>query len=354
MRRLAPRRQQRPVQHRVLHARRSGLPRPGGAQIRFAGSLFCRDPRPDFPKSHLSARGPDGSVEQYAGRVHAADHVGSVGPGRTERQILLQRPAGPRVVGLQVHVHLTPREQLLYGCGHGQPASRAYIDPRFVGEDQGVSNDDHPHADIRNGEVFLDSIYRAVTTGPAWRKTVLVINFDEWGGFFDHVPPPPGDVTEAERALGYTDGLRGFRVPCLVISPWSQHGRVPHAVYDHTSILKMIEWRFGLQPLSVRDAAARNLARVLDFDRPRFEVPLPTVPAGPFGGACRPALHPRSASSRRTTWLSHAASTRARQRRLPSASCCRRTARRRPSVCREQQGRARNRQRGVSGRWQRQ
>ena len=47
--------------------------------------------------------------------------------------------------------------------------------------------------------------------------------------------------------------------PCLVVSPWSQHGRVPHAVYDHTSILKMIEWRFGLQPLSVRDAAARNL-----------------------------------------------------------------------------------------------
>src|ERR1700730_4097221 len=92
----------------------------------------------------------------------------------------------------------------------------AYIDPRFIGEDQGVSNDDHPHADIRNGEVFLDSIYRAVTAGPGWHKTVLVINYDEWGGFYDHVPPPPGPVTEAERGLGYSDGLRGFRVPCLV------------------------------------------------------------------------------------------------------------------------------------------
>jgi phospholipase C len=170
----------------------------------------------------------------------------------------------------------------------------AYIDPSFIGENQGVSNVDHPQADIRNGEVFLDSIYRAVTTGPAWHRTVLVINYDEWGGFFDHVPPPPGPVTDAERILGYTDGLRGFRVPCLVVSPWSQHGRVPHAVYDHTSILKMIEWRFGLQPLSVRDAAARNLANVLDFDRPRFEVPQPDVQAGPFGGACPPSPPPSS------------------------------------------------------------
>ena len=87
---------------------------------------------------------------------------------------------------------------------------------------------------------------------------MLVINYDEWGGFFDHVPPPPGPVTEAERTLGYTDGLRGFRVPCLGVSPWSQHGRVPHAVYDHTSILKMIEWRFGLRPLSVRDALTHS------------------------------------------------------------------------------------------------
>jgi phospholipase C len=168
----------------------------------------------------------------------------------------------------------------------GRLPAVAYVDPQFLGEEQGLSNDDHPHADIRNGEVLLDSIYRAVTTGPNWRKTVLVINFDEWGGFFDHVPPPPGAVTDAERALGYTDGLRGFRVPCLVISPWSQMGRVPHAVFDHTSILRMIEWRFDLAPLSARDAAARNLARVLDFERPRFEAPQPNVPAGPFGGAC--------------------------------------------------------------------
>ncbi len=59
-------------------------------------------------------------------------------------------------------------------------------------------------------------------------------------------------------------------------------------MFDRTSILKMIEWRFGLQPLSVRDAEARNLATVLDFDRPRFDVPQTQVPPGPFGSACPP------------------------------------------------------------------
>jgi phospholipase C len=165
----------------------------------------------------------------------------------------------------------------------------SYVDPGFAGEATGTSNDDHPWNDIRNGQVFLDSIYRAITTGPDWRNTVFVINYDEWGGFFDHVPPPAGAVTPREQALGYTDGLRGFRVPCLVISPWSQHGKVPSTVFDHTSVLKMIEWRFGLQPLSVRDAQANNLATVLDFQRPRYEAPQPNVPPGPYGSACPPA-----------------------------------------------------------------
>src|SRR5581483_6489305 len=66
----------------------------------------------------------------------------------------------------------------------------AFVDPRFIEESSGTSGDDHPHADIRNGEAFLNLVYAAVTRGPAWDHTVLVINFDEWGGFFDHVPPP--------------------------------------------------------------------------------------------------------------------------------------------------------------------
>jgi phospholipase C len=162
----------------------------------------------------------------------------------------------------------------------------SFVDPGFAGEATGTTNDDHPFNDIRNRQVFLDSLYRAVTTGPGWAKTVFVINYDEWGGFFDHVPPPPSPVTPDDQKLGYTDGLRGFRVPCIVVSPWSQHADASRTVFDHTSILKLIEWRYDLQPLSLRDAQANNLAEVLDFEQPRLTVPQPNIPPGQYGSPC--------------------------------------------------------------------
>ena len=140
----------------------------------------------------------------------------------------------------------------------------SYVDPPlFLEAIDGTSKDDHPHGDIRNGEAFLNSVYQAVTRGRAWRRTVLVITFDEWGGFFDHVAP-----TTAPDTKPALTGLRGFRVPCLVISPMARRGAVAHGLYDHTSILKMIEWRFGLPALTPRDAVANNLAEVLDLTGP--------------------------------------------------------------------------------------
>jgi phospholipase C len=137
----------------------------------------------------------------------------------------------------------------------------SYVDPPlFLEAVDGLSSDDHPHGDIRNGEAFMNSVYQAVSTGPAWDRTVLVITFDEWGGFFDHVAP-----TAAPDTNPALTGLRGFRVPALVLSPLAARGTVAHGLYDHTSILKMIEWRHGLPALTPRDAAANNLAEVLDF-----------------------------------------------------------------------------------------
>ena len=173
-------------------------------------------------------------------------------------------------------------------CAAGTLPQVSYIDPRFAGEENGLSDDDHPHADIRNGEAFLDKIYKAVTTSPNWSKTLLVINFDEWGGFYDHVPPHKTAIPEADRKAGNKDGLRGFRVPALVISPWSRRGHVSHKVYDHTSVLKLIEWRWGLPHLSVRDAKANNLATALNFKHPNQNTPQYTVPPGPFGAPCSP------------------------------------------------------------------
>ena len=147
------------------------------------------------------------------------------------------------------------------------------VDPRFEDEASGTSNDDHPHADIRAGEVFLNQVYDAVRTSPAWDKTVLVVTFDEWGGFFDHVVPPQApDAIPSHR-------LRGFRVPTIVISPRARRKHVAHSTYDHASILKMVEWRWGLSPLTQRDRYARNLAEVLDFvSPPKLTAPTFTVP----------------------------------------------------------------------------
>ena len=162
----------------------------------------------------------------------------------------------------------------------------SFVEPRFLGEELGLSNDDHPFADIRNGQAFLNLVYSTVTRSPAWSKTVLVINYDEWGGFFDHVPPTAAPIPLADQAAGNEDGLRGFRTPCLVISPFARREHTSSVEFDHTSVLKMIEWRWGLAPLTVRDETANNLADVMDFSMRDLSARQFKVPTGPFGAAC--------------------------------------------------------------------
>ena len=177
--------------------------------------------------------------------------------------------------------------QFLIDCAAGSLPSVSFLDPKFTDEGTGTSADDHPHADIRAGQHFLNEVYEAVTSSPTWARTALFINYDEWGGFYDHVPP--GSAPDARPDLG--TGLRGFRTPALLVSPRASRAHVDHTTYDHTSVLKMIEWRWGLTPLTPRDAAANNLAQALDFGRapdltaPRWAVP-PAVglpcPAGDY------------------------------------------------------------------------
>jgi phospholipase C len=178
-----------------------------------------------------------------------------------------------------------PYGQFLADCGAGTLPEVAFVDPRFEDGSSGTSGDDHPHADVRAGQAFLAEVYNAVVSGPAWGRTLLVITYDEWGGFYDHVPP--AEAPDADPATA----LRGFRVPALVISPRARRGAVAHEVYDHTSVLRTIQWRWGLPPLSPRDRAARNLAEVLDFrSPPRLTVPRYTTRPVPAGPPCQPQL----------------------------------------------------------------
>lgn len=170
-------------------------------------------------------------------------------------------------------------------CAAGNLPQVSYVEPRFLLAAQGLSGDDHPFADVRDGQAFLAKVHNAIVSSPKWTNTVLVINYDEWGGFFDHVPPGTGPVPEADRAAGDTSGLRGFRVPCVIVSPWSGGGRVVKELFDHNSVLKMIEWRWDLEPLTVRDRTAKNLAEALDFNS-SVTGKLVEVPAGPFSQPC--------------------------------------------------------------------
>ncbi len=143
----------------------------------------------------------------------------------------------------------SPYSQFLSDCASGDLPAVSFVDPKFGGESDGTGSDDHPFTDIRVGQSFLNDIYTAVTNGPDWDSTVLVITYDEWGGFFDHVVPRAGHDNDPTHAL------RGFRVPTFVISPFARRHHIAHEMFDHTSILAMIEWRWGLPPLTPRDAA---------------------------------------------------------------------------------------------------
>lgn len=162
----------------------------------------------------------------------------------------------------------------------------SFLDPKFTLLDDGAGNDDHPHADLRAGEAFLYQVYQAITSGPGWKNTVLVVNRDEWGGFYDTVAPPrviaPNSV---DTDLVDGKALLGCRVPVVVVSPFTRGKpvvpRINSQLYDHTSVLKLIEWRHSLPPLGCRDASNEvgNLAEALNFGQPDYSVPsLPNVP----------------------------------------------------------------------------
>lgn len=164
------------------------------------------------------------------------------------------------------------------------------IDPWLTILDDGTGNDDHPHADLRKGEIFLRDVVETLASSPLWKNTVLVINRDEWGGFFDHVAPPrviaPNTV---DTDLVNGKALLGCRVPTIIVSPFTRGNpakpRINSLLYEHCSVLKLIEWRWGLDPLTARDASDEiaNMAYALNFKQPNLTVPnLPVIPEPPL------------------------------------------------------------------------
>jgi phospholipase C len=172
----------------------------------------------------------------------------------------------------------------------GTLADLTYVDNvgNTLNEGSGVSMDDHPYADIRNGQAFLNAVYNAIRSSPKWDRTLMVINYDEWGGFYDHVPPPFAPITAQEAASTQNDGRLGCRVPCVLIGPMARRNHVEHLQFDHNSVLNMIAWRFGFEPLGAR-SSSNNIALALNYDDPpNLSAPEFTVAPGPFGEQCLP------------------------------------------------------------------
>src|SRR3990170_1676080 len=166
----------------------------------------------------------------------------------------------------QLNAGLASQEQFFLDAARGQLPAVSFVLP---------SPTDHPLNVPSAPQQRLLSLVNAMGKSPQWERSAMFIVWDEWGGFYDHVPPPQVD----EMGLG-------LRVPALLVSPWAKRGSVSHDQYDHTSILNFIAQRFGLPSLSPREAASNSFETAFEFDAPPREAPafgLASIPAAPVG-----------------------------------------------------------------------
>ena len=174
--------------------------------------------------------------------------------------------------------HVSTIAQYYTDAAQGQLPQVAFIDPVFGGA-RDVQSDEHPPANVQAGQKFVADVVNALFQSPNWPSSALFLTYDEHGGYYDHVPPPeavPPDALPPAGASGAFDRY-GIRVPFAAVSPFAKQHFVSHTVYDHTSILKFIETRFGLPPLGKRDAAANPMLGLFDFGNPPFVTP-PELP----------------------------------------------------------------------------
>jgi phospholipase C len=155
----------------------------------------------------------------------------------------------------------------------GRLPNIAFVDPGFLFERQGLSTDEHPHGDPRVGQLLMSDVVKAFVASPNFRRGAMFVNYDEWGGFFDHVSPLFVPDDRSSTRLAKTFGVTGFRVPAVAISPWARRGHVNHAAMTHVSILKMISYRFRLGYLNTRHRYSSDIGRTFDFRRPNYEPP---------------------------------------------------------------------------------
>lgn len=142
---------------------------------------------------------------------------------------------------------------------------------------------EHPPSNPIAGQRFMKRAIQALMRSDAWDSTAFIVLYDDWGGWFDHVPPPQIDE------YGY-----GFRVPAFMVSAYARQGYIDSTELDSTSILRFIQDNWGLEPLAERDARANSIAGAFDFDQPPREpvfISIERVPAVELSEPERAAIY---------------------------------------------------------------
>jgi phospholipase C len=175
------------------------------------------------------------------------------------------------------------------------PYSYVFIEPSYdVLNEYKNSTSQHPLTDITLGEGLIKETFEAIRNSPHWNSSVLIITWDEHGGFYDHAIPQsavaPGDTTTQDKhnQFGFTFEQYGPRVPAIVISPLVPKNVIDHRLYDHASMPATIETLFGVNPLTQRDAKANRFDALLSLNAPRTDAPT-TLPSPAAVGA-QPAV----------------------------------------------------------------
>lgn len=190
--------------------------------------------------------------------------------------------------------HFRLFDEFLEDAKNGNLPAYAFIEPRYF-PDAELPNDQHPPHNVGMGEELIASVYNAVRNSPAWKKTLLIVIYDEHGGCYDHVPPPAAIPPDDSRPQPFGFDRYGVRIPAVLVSPYIRQGTILRAVqdgnlphdgppypFDHTSVYATLRKCFGLSaPLTSRDAAALDLEDVLNLDSPDNDGP-PSVTPLPY------------------------------------------------------------------------
>lgn len=196
--------------------------------------------------------------------------------------------------------NIAPISQYFTDLQNGTLPQVARIEPAsLAGLDEHPSNSDKAASNVQKGAAYVSTLINGLMNSSSWKDSAFILTYDEFGGLYDHVSPqptvspdgiPPSDLKTGDICTKFTGPTcdfvyTGYRVPLIVISPYSKEHYVSHTIADYTSVLKLIETRFNVPALTQRDTVQPDMTEFFDFTNPPWMTP-PTPPAQNTNGAC--------------------------------------------------------------------